>query len=123
MKNKNWIITGTVLGFIGVEIGALGAHGLRESLSAEMLEVFKTGVFYHLLHTVVILAIGLSGRRVSNLSAIFFLLGIFLFSFSLYLYAVTGLKWLALITPFGGVSFLIAWLWLIPSVLREFKKG
>ena len=106
---KKWVIIGGISGFLAVALGAFGAHGLKQQLSPEMLEIFKTGVFYHLIHSVVVLALGLSEKEKFNKSAIFFSIGILLFSFSLYLYSVTAVMFFAFITPFGGVSLLIGW--------------
>lgn len=119
MNNKKfWIIISAVSGFTAVAIGAFGSHGLKEKLTPEMLEVYKTGVLYHLIHTVVLLAISLSDKIKTQLPSIFFLLGIILFSFSLYIYSTSGIRFFAMITPFGGVSFLIAWLMIIVSVRK-----
>jgi uncharacterized membrane protein YgdD (TMEM256/DUF423 family) len=118
-SNKLWIITAGIAGFTGVALGAFGAHGLRNILSPELMQVYKTGVYYHLVHAVAILAIALTGKPKYFISAFFFALGILLFSFSLYLYSITGTTALAIITPFGGVSFLIGWLML---VVRGMKR-
>lgn len=119
MNNKKfWIIISAVSGFTAVAIGAFGAHGLKEKLTPEMLEVYKTGVLYHLVHTVVLLVISLSDKIKTQLPSIFFLLGIILFSFSLYIYSTSGIRFFAMITPFGGVSFLIGWLMIIVSVRK-----
>ncbi len=112
--NKNiWIAAGGLFGLIGVALGAFGAHGLRNIISPEMLETYKTGVLYELIHAPVILAIGLSGNTRFFRSAVFLSIGIILFSFSLYAYSLTGFKFLAMITPIGGISFLIGWLLII----------
>lgn len=114
MKNgKTWIIIGGISGFLGVAIGAFGAHGLKNYLTPEMIDVYKTGVLYQLIHSVVILAIGLTGNEKFKVSALFFTVGIILFSFSLYLYSVTYTLAFAIITPFGGVCFLIGWLMIV----------
>lgn len=116
---KFWIIISAVSGFTAVAIGAFGAHGLREKLSSEMLEVYKTGVLYQFIHTIVLLVLSLTNFIKSKLSSIFFLAGIILFSFSLYLYSTTGIQSFAMITPIGGVCFLIGWLWIIIEVIRK----
>lgn len=117
MDNKKfWIIISAVSGFSAVTIGAFGAHGLKEKLSVEMLEVYKTGVLYHLVHTVVLLTISLSDKIKSQLPSIFFLAGIILFSFSLYIYSTSGIKFFAMITPLGGVSYLIGWIMIITNL-------
>ncbi|MCU0414081.1 MAG: DUF423 domain-containing protein [Ignavibacteriaceae bacterium] len=118
---KMWIIISAVSGFTAVVIGAFGAHGLREKLSAEMLEVYKTGVLYQFFHTIVLLVLSLNNSIKGKIASIFLLAGIILFSFSLYVYSTSGIRFFAMITPVGGVCFLIGWLWLIAEVIR--KKG
>ena len=108
-----WTRIGGALLFVGVALGAFGAHGLEESLSPEMLEVWETGVQYHLVHGLGLVALGaleprLRPRRVRAIG-IALLLGVAIFSGSLYLLALTGLSWLGAITPLGGVAFLVAW--------------
>lgn len=121
-ENKFWIITGALSGLLGVALGAFGSHGLKSTLPSEMLEVYKTGVLYQLIHSVVILAIGLSGIKQFGKAALFFITGILLFSFSLFAYSITGIKFFAMITPVGGVSLLIGWLLLIIEGVK-IKKG
>ena len=116
---NKWITIGGILGFLGVAIGAFGAHSLKPHILPELLESYKTGVLYHLIHAVVITVIGFSGRREYNKCALFLLIGILLFSFSLYIYSLTGVKALAIITPFGGISFLIGWAILIIASVRK----
>jgi uncharacterized membrane protein YgdD (TMEM256/DUF423 family) len=115
---KMWIIISAVSGFTAVVIGAFGAHGLRENLSAEMLEVYKTGVIYQFVHTIVLLILSLTNFIKTKIAYIFFLLGIILFSFSLYIYSISGIKFFAMITPVGGICFLIGWFWLIVETVR-----
>jgi len=116
---KMWIIISAVSGFTAVAIGAFGAHGLREKLSTEMLEVYKTGVLYQFIHTIVLLILSLNNFIKGKIASIFFLAGIILFSFSLYLYSTSGVRFFAMITPIGGVCFLIGWFWLIVEVIRR----
>lgn len=115
---KLWIIISALSGFAAVAIGAFGAHGLREKLSDEMLDVYKTGVLYQLVHSVVLLVLSLSSVIKSKLPSVFFLLGIILFSFSLYIYSTTGIRIFAMITPVGGVCFLIGWLMIIYLAIK-----
>ena len=120
--NNKWLIIAGISGFSGVALGAFGAHAFRDTLPAEMLEIYKTGVLYQLIHSVVLLALALTAANKLVLSKWFFLAGIILFSFSLYIYAVTGRTFFALITPLGGVSFLIGWLSLVWSGLKKQKS-
>ena len=115
---KLWIIISAISGFTGVAIGAFGAHGLREILSPQMLEVYKTGVLYQLIHSVVLLALSLNTLIKAKLPSIFFLVGIILFSFSLYLYSTSGIKFFAMITPVGGFCFLIGWLLIVYEAIK-----
>jgi len=119
---KLWITISAVSGFTAVAIGAFGAHGLREKLSAEMLEVYKTGVLYQFFHTIVLLILSLNNFIKGKIASIFFLAGIILFSFSLYLYSTTSVRFFAMITPVSGVCFLIGWFWLIVEVIRKKER-
>lgn len=121
MKNY-WILIGGIFGFLGVALGAFGAHGLEEIISPKMLESFRTGVLYQLIHTIAILAIGISGVKKLFLAAMFFSIGIVLFSFSLYVYSISGITSIAIITPLGGTSFLIGWVFVIISGISYFKN-
>ena len=118
---KTWIIISAVSGFTAVTIGAFGAHGLREKLTSEMLEVYKTGVLYHLIHSVVLLALSLNTLIKAKLPSIFILLGIILFSFSLYIYSTSGIRFFAMITPIGSVCFLVGWLLIIYEAIKVNK--
>lgn len=98
------------VGFLGVALGAFGAHLLQKHLaSLQMTGVWEKAVFYHLIHAVVLLL--LAGRPTfPRLPWLFFLAGIILFSGSLYLLAYTGIRWLGAITPLGGLCLLAGWL-------------
>ena len=111
----NFIRIGAALGFLGVALGAFGAHALREKLSPASLQIWNTAVLYHLLHAVVLLALGLHARAAGadvKTSGALFLAGIVLFSGSLYALALTGIKPLGAVTPVGGLCFLAGWAWL-----------
>jgi uncharacterized membrane protein YgdD (TMEM256/DUF423 family) len=99
-----------IVGFMGVALGAFGAHALKEHLAGlHMGDVWEKAVFYHLVHAVVLLL--LAGRPAFPRGAwMCFFVGIVLFSGSLYLLAFTGVKWLGAITPLGGLSLLAGWL-------------
>ena len=112
--DRTFLLIGAVLGFLGVALGAFAAHGLKNRLSPEMLEVFDTGVRYHMYHTFAVLivaaAIGHIGNaRLLAMAGWFFFAGILLFSGSLYALALTSVGILGAITPIGGLLFLIGW--------------
>jgi uncharacterized membrane protein YgdD (TMEM256/DUF423 family) len=104
-----------ILGFLGVALGAFGAHALKDRLSPSALQIWNTAVLYHLLHAVALLALGLyarvSGTDVRVASALF-AVGVVIFSGSLYALALSGIKPLGAITPLGGLCFLAGWAWL-----------
>ncbi|ARU90239.1 DUF423 domain-containing protein [Pseudomonas sp. M30-35] len=109
-----WLILSAVAGFSGVGLGAFAAHGLKKTLSAEYLAVFQTGTHYQLIHALALFGVGLlalyvPGRWVT-LAGAFFTAGIVLFSGSLYLLSLSGISKLGIITPFGGLAFLLGWL-------------
>ena len=116
--NRIYLLTGAVFGFIGVALGAFGAHALKDQLSSEMLDAYRTGVMYHLIHAVLITALSFTGDRF-RYALMFFSTGVILFSFSLYLYAITGITAFAMITPLGGLSFLAGWVLVIYSGLKS----
>ena len=99
--------------FLAVALGAFGAHSLKSTLELRgMLDVWNKAVLYHFIHAIALLVLALYGTV--NRGAWWLLFaGIFLFSGSLYLLALTNLRWLGAITPFGGLGFLAGWAWLI----------
>lgn len=101
-------------GFLGVALGAFGAHALRARSSPEMLAVFETGVRYQMYHAFAMFAAAWAfarwPRRVFGVAGSLFMAGIVVFSGSLYALALTGTRWLGAITPVGGVAFLAGWL-------------
>jgi uncharacterized membrane protein YgdD (TMEM256/DUF423 family) len=108
-----WLAIAAINGGLAVASGAFAAHGLQGRLDAQALQTFETGARYHMYHA---LAIGLAALAMRDVAAgpatgaaAFFLAGILLFSGSLYLLALTGVRSFGLVTPFGGVCFLIGW--------------
>jgi uncharacterized membrane protein YgdD (TMEM256/DUF423 family) len=99
------------LGFLGVALGAFGAHGLRDRLAPGMLDVYKTGVLYHLLHAVALLAVALGAERLPRPRAVATLwaAGIVVFSGSLYALALTGVTTLGAVAPIGGLLLMAGW--------------
>lgn len=111
---RTFLMLAAFFGFTGVALGAFAAHGLKARLSAEYLAIFHTGVTYQLVHTlalfgVALLAAHLPGRLVTW-AGVAFAIGIVLFSGSLYVLTLTGIGKLGIITPLGGVAFLLGWL-------------
>ena len=101
-----------LMGFLAVGLGAFGAHGLKDVLVRnDTAAIWEKAVFYHFIHTIMLFI--LAGRNPLPKGPWFsFLVGIWLFSGSLYLLALTNVRWLGAITPFGGVSLILGWLWL-----------
>lgn len=108
-----WVAVGATAAGLGVVLGAFGAHGLRSRVSPEMLVVFETGVRYHVYHALALLAVGLAAARWEStlLSAAgwLFVVGIVVFSGSLYLMTFGGPSWFGAITPLGGLAFILGW--------------
>jgi len=111
---RSFLMLAAFFGFTGVALGAFAAHGLKNRLSADYLAIFHTGVTYQLVHTLALLGVALLAThipgRIVTWAGISFVVGILLFCGSLYLLTLTGISKLGIITPFGGVAFLIGWL-------------
>lgn len=104
-----------IFGLLGVALGAFGAHALKDRMSLDGREIFKTATLYHLVHAAAMLATGKSDGRASAASWCF-AVGVVVFSGSLYAMALTDLKWLGAVTPFGGVVLMAGWLLLLRRV-------
>ena len=112
--DRTFLLLAAVLGFIGVALGAFGAHGLRGRLTPEMLAVFETGVRYQMYHVFALLAVAAAiahfGQvRLLDIAGWSFIAGTLIFSGSLYALALTGAGMFGAITPIGGVGLLIGW--------------
>jgi uncharacterized membrane protein YgdD (TMEM256/DUF423 family) len=107
-----WVL-GCFFGMLGVAAGAFGAHALRERLPDNMLAIFETGVRYQMYHALALLAVALLLTRVPSSAGVaagwLFTAGIVIFSGSLYVLVLSGVRWLGAITPLGGVAFLAGW--------------
>jgi uncharacterized membrane protein YgdD (TMEM256/DUF423 family) len=113
MTNRLALRIAALMGLLAVGLGAFGAHGLKGILARyDTAAIWEKAVFYHFIHAVMlyVLATRASLQRGPWLA---FLIGIVLFSGSLYVLAVTNARWLGAITPFGGVSFIVGWFWLL----------
>ncbi len=109
-----FLFLGAISALTGVVMGAFGAHGLKAILSPEMLTVYQTGVTYQMWHALGLIGIALIRQRIPESKLVgwagsLMFIGIILFSGSLYLLAILDIKWLGMITPLGGVSFITAW--------------
>ena len=111
---KLFLVLGAINGFLAVALGAFGAHGLEGKLSEKALGTWDKAVNYQMFHTMALLVTGLLLAKLQSGGLIWagwmFFIGIVLFSGSLYVYSVSGIKTFAMITPFGGVAFLIGWI-------------
>ncbi len=112
--DRTFMFVGALMGFVGVGLGAFGAHGLKGRLPAEMLAVFETGVRYQMYHALALLVLGAMMSRLEGRAVVVagwsFTAGILIFSGSLYALALSGVTMLGAITPIGGVAFLIGWI-------------
>jgi uncharacterized membrane protein YgdD (TMEM256/DUF423 family) len=118
----SWFATGAAMCGLGVLLGAFGAHGLRERLTPDMLAVFETGVRYHLVHGLAVMSVALAAARwpsaLITSAGWLFVAGSVIFSGSLYLLSITGMRWLGAITPIGGLCFTVGWLVLALGAMR-----
>lgn len=122
MNERQLLIAGSLNMFVAVAAGAFGAHGLRRVVTPEMLSVWHTAVMYHLIHGLGLLLIAalmprLGEAALSTAGTLMFV-GIVLFSGSLYLLALTSFKLIGIITPIGGVAFLVSWAWIAMAAWR-----
>ncbi|MDT0634594.1 DUF423 domain-containing protein [Spectribacter hydrogenoxidans] len=116
------LLAGSVYGLLGVLLGAFGAHAMQDRLSPEMLRVWETAVQYQFWHALALLAVGLLAARLAgawlNAAGVTFALGVLVFSGSLYALALTGVRLLGAVTPFGGLLLIAGWLCLAVAVWR-----
>lgn len=118
-----FLLWAAILGGLGVALGAFGAHALSERLAANLLQTYETAVRYHFYHALALVAVVYAIGRwpQSNLPVAagwLFVLGVLIFSGSLYLLAFTGIRWLGAITPIGGVALIAGWACLAVAAWR-----
>jgi uncharacterized membrane protein YgdD (TMEM256/DUF423 family) len=123
---SRWVlVAGAGFAMLAVMIGAFAAHGLKHVLDAYQLGLFETAARYQMYHAIGLLIVGVISTipqfspRWLKLAACAFILGIALFSGSLYLLALSGIKWLGAITPLGGVAFIFGWMALLVAALKH----
>ena len=127
--SKSFLLVGSILGALSILLGAFAAHGLKKIVPAESVTTFETGVRYQFYHTFALFILGLLMDRFSNSfmnwSGYFFIIGIVLFSGSLYLLALlkspesVGFNKIGVITPFGGLFFIAGWIFLFLGILKK----
>ena len=119
---KTFFMTGAIFGLCSVLLGAFGAHALKQHLSPDMLTVFETGVRYQAYHAFAILAaawaVTVFDSQLIARAGTFFTAGIIIFSGSLYILALTGIKAFGAITPIGGLLLMAGWVFMIFSAIR-----
>ncbi|NKB39365.1 MAG: DUF423 domain-containing protein [Gammaproteobacteria bacterium] len=121
--SKLLLLLGSFNAALAVMLGAFGAHALKARLSEQMLAVYQTGVQYHFYHALGLLVLGLIAFHLPASSWIkwsgwLMFSGIILFSGSLYLLALSNIRWLGMITPIGGMAFILAWFMLVTAIVK-----
>jgi len=124
---RTYIIIASILGMLGVAIGAFGSH-ILEPIIGTRIEVFKTGVEYHFVHALAILLTAILAGQLGESTMLrwaarLFTIGILFFSGSLYVLCITGVKVLGAITPIGGVCFIAGWILLAISAAKTAKRA
>ncbi|MFD2629303.1 DUF423 domain-containing protein [Oceanobacillus kapialis] len=120
---KLFLLLGVVNGFLAVALGAFGAHGLEGRISEKAIATWEKAVTYQMFHTMALLVTGLLMAKFTSGGLVWaggmFFAGIVLFSGSLYIYSVTSIKTFAMITPLGGVAFLIGWVLIGTAIVKN----
>ncbi len=120
--DRLFLTIGALSGFLSVALGAFAAHGLKSRLTGDMLEIFETGVRYQMYHALALLGVAWACTRwpgtLTNSAGWLFVVGTLIFSFSLYVLSLSGIRWLGAITPIGGLAFLAGWLCLAVAAFR-----
>ena len=127
---SRWVLSaGSGFALLAVVLGAFAAHGLKAVLDAQQLALFETASRYQMYHALALLVVGVMltnpqfSRSLLKLAAIAFILGIILFSGSLYLLALVGVSWLGTITPLGGIVLLSGWLVMMIAALKPVRQN
>ncbi|WP_068622598.1 MULTISPECIES: DUF423 domain-containing protein [Paenibacillus] len=117
------LMLGGIMMFLGVALGAFGAHALKEKLAEDQMKVYQTGIQYHLIHGIGLVLLGLLAGQTGDSSKVllagwFLFAGIILFSGSLYALSLSGIRKLGAITPLGGLAFLAGWAILVATAIQ-----
>ncbi len=122
MAWTHWIVFGSIMAGLSVVMGAFGAHGLRDRLAPEMLQIYEIGARYQMYHALALIAVGLVQIKIDhpmlNIAGWCFVIGTVIFSGTLYALAITGQRWLGMITPVGGAIFILGWAAMAYAALR-----
>jgi uncharacterized membrane protein YgdD (TMEM256/DUF423 family) len=131
--HKRFIAAGALLAAIAVALGAFGAHGLKKIVAADTVQIFQTGVQYQMYHALALLLTGVLYEKCypkfARIAGVLFVVGIILFSGSLYLLTAgkaaetTSLDKTGIITPFGGLAFIVGWLFLFLSAMKKSERS
>ncbi len=118
------LMIGSLFALLSVALGAFGAHALRKKLSSDQLAVYQTGVQYQMYHALGLLALGIYAAVFGQngwltLSAVLMVIGVILFSGSLYMLTLTGKRGFGAITPLGGLSWIISWVLFMIAVIAK----
>ena len=121
--SKNQLVLASLLMGTAVMLGAFGAHGLKNILEPRLLETFQTGVRYQVYHAMALLLCGVLGlhKVETKKASLFFFIGIIFFSINCYIYALSQVKFFAMIIPIGGASFILGWFVLAYSTFKGSK--
>lgn len=119
--SRTFILLGSINAFLAVALGAFGAHGLQQVLNETGMRTWQTGVQYHIAHALGLLAIAAIQPHIpaARYAGWLLFIGIILFCGSLYVLSLSGIRMLGIITPFGGVAFLLGWLWLAIAAYKQ----
>ena len=119
---KIWFLLAALFGFLSVALGAFGAHSLKNVLDEYGKSIYEKAVLYQMFHSMALFAVAVLQHLFKETSfspaGFGFFIGILLFSGSLHVLAITGLKWLGALTPIGGLAFLFGWAWLIFAISK-----
>ncbi len=124
---KLFLVSGTIGCFISVALGAFAAHGLSNHISTELLSTFKTGVQYQFFHSLALILVAIFLKFEPEIKSLIItgwsmILGILLFSGSLYILSLSSLSVVGIVTPFGGIAFLIGWGFFTKAAFQLFEK-
>ena len=127
MSSRFFLIGGLIFLILAVSLGAFGAHSLKAILSLKQLQTWSTATDYHFYHALGLIGLGIWSDRLKTsrfvtMSELFLMLGILLFSGSLYLLSLTGITIFGMVTPAGGIFFLFGWFFWIVAVLKDQKS-